>query len=100
MFDIQNMQTQPTGLQTACSAAEFGAIFRHERKAQGLTQAQVAGKIGCRRQTVADLEAGRNVTSLIVFNALSAIGKQIQVCAKGGIDLENVRDFLGPDWDD
>lgn len=100
MFDIQNMTTQSTGLQTAASPAEFGAIFRQERKALGLTQAQVADKIGCRRQTVADLEAGRNVTSLIVFNALSVIGKQIQVCAKVGIDLENVRDFLGPDWDD
>jgi 2-keto-3-deoxy-6-phosphogluconate aldolase len=42
----------------------------------------------------------KNISSLIVFNALSVIGKQIQVCAKGGIDLENVRDFLGPDWDD
>ena len=80
------------------SLAEFGVTYRRERQALGLTQSDVAQKAGCRRQTIADMETGKSVTTLTLFNALGAIGKQLQVCALG-LDLENVRDFLGPDWE-
>ncbi|MES2946775.1 MAG: helix-turn-helix transcriptional regulator [Pseudomonadota bacterium] len=93
---FNNQATNP-GLPLASSLAEFGAIYRRERQALGLTQSDVAQKVGCRRQTIADMEAGRSVTTLTLFNALGAIGKQLQVCALG-LDLENVRDLLGPDW--
>jgi transcriptional regulator with XRE-family HTH domain len=83
----------------ANSPAELGEIYRRERKALGLTQSDVASKVGCRRQTIADLEAGKNVTTLVLFKALGVIGKQLQVCALG-LDLENVRDFLGADWEE
>jgi transcriptional regulator with XRE-family HTH domain len=88
-----------TGLLLAGSLGELGVLFRHERKALGMTQTDVADKAGCRRQTIADLEAGQSVSTMTLFNALAAIGKQLQVCALG-IDLENVRAFLGPDWED
>jgi DNA-binding XRE family transcriptional regulator len=83
----------------ATSLAEFGAIFRRERRAVGMTQADVAKKAGCRRQTIADMEAGKSVTTFTCFSALAAIGKQVQVRALG-LELEHVRDWLGPDWED
>ncbi|NJM43935.1 MAG: helix-turn-helix transcriptional regulator [Brachymonas sp.] len=96
MIDAQSTPTSKLPLVN--SPAELGEIFRLERKALDLSQADVAAKVGCRRQTIADLEAGKNVTSLVLFKALGVIGKQLQVCAVG-LDLENVRDFLGEDWD-
>jgi transcriptional regulator with XRE-family HTH domain len=89
----------PSNLPLANSPAELGEIFRRERKALGLTQSDVASKVGCRRQTIADLEAGKNVTTLVLFKALGAISKQVQLCALG-LDLENVRDFLGVEWEE
>jgi DNA-binding XRE family transcriptional regulator len=89
----------PSTLPLANSPAELGKIFRRERKALGLTQSDVASKVGCRRQTIADLEVGKNVTTLVLFKALGVIGKQLQVCALG-LDLENVREFLGADWEE
>lgn len=88
-----------TGLQTAASLADFGEMFRRERKALGMTQGDVAKKANCRRQTIADIESGRSVTTLTFFNAVQAIQKQVQICALG-VDLENIRAFLGPDWED
>lgn len=89
----------PTGLLTASSLAEFGELFRRERKALGMTQSDVAKKANCRRQTIADIEAGKSVTTLTFFNAILAIQKQIQLVSLG-IDLENVRALLGPDWEE
>jgi transcriptional regulator with XRE-family HTH domain len=104
MFYNQNIMNArspalPVRLELAHSPAELGKIFHRERKALGLTQVDVAAKVGCRRQTIADLEAGKNVTTLVLFKALGAISKQVQVCSLG-LDLENVRDFLGADWDE
>lgn len=90
--------TAPFGWQSATCLAEFGELFRRERKALGMTQIEVAKKANCRRQTIADIEAGRSVTTLTFFNAILAIQKQVQLIALG-IDLENVRALLGPDWD-
>jgi DNA-binding XRE family transcriptional regulator len=101
MFDNTNIMKATTrlGLPAASSLAELGLLFRSERKAQGLTQSQVAERVSCQRQTIADLEVGRNVTTQVLFKALGALGKQVQVISLG-IDLENVRTFLGPDWED
>jgi len=86
-------------LQTAASLADFGEMFRRERKALGMSQSDVAKKASCRRQTIADIEAGKSVTTLTFFNAIQAIQKQIQLCSTG-VDLENIRAFLGPDWEE
>ncbi len=90
----------PTGLQSAATLGELAEMFRGERKALGLTQTQVAERAGCRRQTIADIEQGRNVGSLLLLKAIGAISKRVQLCARQGLDLENVRSILGPDWDD
>jgi transcriptional regulator with XRE-family HTH domain len=96
---MNSLNTPPAGLQAASSLAEFGEMFRRERKALGMTQSDVAKKANCRRQTIADIEAGRSVTTLTFFNAIASIRKQVQLCALG-LDLENIRAFLGPDWED
>ena len=35
--------------------------------------------MGCRRQTIVDLEAGRNVELNILFGALTALGKGLAI---------------------
>jgi HTH-type transcriptional regulator / antitoxin HipB len=92
------MHTSLDHLTFAGSTAKLGDIFRAERKARGLTQAQVAQMAGCRRQTIIDLESGKSVTTQVLFGALAAIGKQLQLSSVR-VDLENVRALLGPDWD-
>jgi len=59
----------------------------------------VAQSAGCRRQTIVDLESGKSVTTQVLFRALNAIGKQLQLTSVR-VDLENVRALLGPDWED
>lgn len=60
-------------------AQALGLAIKAERRAVGKTQAQVAAVVGCRRQTVADLEAGRNVTVGTLLSTLGAIGKRLQL---------------------
>ena len=57
----------------------LGTRIRAERKARGRSQSWVAGRVGCRRQTIADLEAGKNVELGILFGAVSALGKALAI---------------------
>jgi DNA-binding XRE family transcriptional regulator len=57
----------------------FGRAYRAERRALGKTQQQIADTARCRRQTIVDLEAGRNVSLRTVFVALAALGKGIMI---------------------
>jgi DNA-binding XRE family transcriptional regulator len=84
MFDNANMnesQTshQPLALLRASTPQELGALYRLERKALGKTIADIAAIVGCRRQTIADIEAGKNVGMLTVFMALGALGKCVEI---------------------
>lgn len=40
---------------------DFGAAFRAQRLAAGFTQAALAQRAGCRRQTIVAIEAGQNI---------------------------------------
>lgn len=84
MFDNTNMPTgsSPTESQRLLRAStplELGELFRAERKALGKTLEDVAQQTGCRRQTIADIEAGKNVGLLTVFMALGALGKCVEI---------------------
>jgi len=57
----------------------FGRMLRAERKALGKTQSDLAAMIGTRRQTIADLEDGRNVGSHLVFSILGSLGKMVSI---------------------
>lgn len=78
MFDISNIVNR------LLNAHELGLQVRAERKARKRTQAWVAERVGCRRQTIADLEAGRNVSTFVLLSTLSALGKALAVVDASG----------------
>lgn len=82
---------------TACfSATELGAAFRANRLALRKTLQWVADQVGCRRQTVADLEAGKNVGVYTVFAALAALDKGLTI-VDSRIELDRLKDLLDED---
>lgn len=64
---------------TDLNPAMFGRSFKAERRVLGKTQADIAAAAGCRRQTIVDLEAGRNVSLHTVFAALASLGKGLAI---------------------
>lgn len=80
-------------LTKATTPKEFGEMFRFEREALGMTQQAVAKSVGCRRQTIGDMEDGRNVGLMTVFMALSALGKSLSI-KSNTLELEDVASFL------
>lgn len=78
------------GVRRAQDSQSFGRMLRDERKALGKSQADVATAVGTRRQTIADLENGKNVGSHILFAALAAIGKMVAI-TDARPDLDTIR---------
>jgi transcriptional regulator with XRE-family HTH domain len=56
----------------------------------------VAERVGCRRQTIADLEAGRNVALNILMGTLAALGKGLAVI-DARVDLERLAEIFRDD---
>jgi HTH-type transcriptional regulator/antitoxin HipB len=86
-------------MKSAHTAKDLGTLIRAERKARGRTQGWVAERVGCRRQTIADLEAGRNVALNIVMGALAALGKGLAV-VDTRVDLERLGEIFRDDTDE
>jgi HTH-type transcriptional regulator / antitoxin HipB len=81
----------------ACfSATELGGALRAERVALGRTLQWVADRVGCRRQTIADLEAGKNVGVYIAFAALAALDKGLSI-VDSRMELDHLKDLLDED---
>jgi HTH-type transcriptional regulator/antitoxin HipB len=80
----------------ALTSAQLGALIRAERKARRKTQAWVAERTGYRRQTIADLEAGRNVEVNVLLRTLAALGKALTV-VDARIDVERLQELFGDD---
>lgn len=78
------------------SAAELGAKIRATRLAFRQTQEDVASRVGCRRQTVADVEKGRNVELYTVMAILSALGKGLEV-VDAHVDVDRLAELFGDD---
>lgn len=78
------------------SAAELGAAYRAERKALGQTQAGIAKRVGCRRQTIADIEAGNNVALYTLMAALSALGKGLEI-VDARVDYDRLSEMFSDD---
>ncbi len=55
-------------------AQSIGQLLRQQRKSMGYTQDQVAQSLDVRRQTIADLENGKNVGSHLLLGALTYLG--------------------------
>jgi transcriptional regulator with XRE-family HTH domain len=83
-------------LKPAYTAKELGSLVRAERKARGRTQEWVAERVGCRRQTIADLETGRNVALNILMGTLTALGKGLAI-VDARVDVERLREIFSDD---
>jgi transcriptional regulator with XRE-family HTH domain len=79
MFDINYINTPPSHLPIALTPIDLGAWFRRERRLFKLTQTQVAEQVGCRRQTIAELERGENVGLYTLFKALAVVNRGLAI---------------------
>lgn len=69
------------------TASDLGQQLRAERKTLGLTQQQLATRVGVTRQTVIDVEHGKNVSLYIVMGVLAALGKALKITdARASVD--------------
>jgi DNA-binding XRE family transcriptional regulator len=80
-------------MNAALNAQDLGIGVRAERKAQGRSQAWIAARVGCRRQTIVDLEAGRNVELNVLLGALAALGKGLAI-VDARIDVERLKEIF------
>ncbi len=76
------------------NARDFGRAFKAERRALGKTQQDIANSTNYRRQTIVDLEAGRNVSMHTLFAALAALGKGLEI-VDTRMDLDRLQRMFG-----
>jgi len=78
----------------ARSPGQIGAIVHRERRARGLTQAQLGARIGRRQATISKLEKGEPATQLsTLFDVLAALDLEFVIGARSSAsrtDLENL----------
>ncbi len=75
------------------NARDLGRALRAERRALAVTQQGIAEATQTRRQTIVDLEAGRNVSIHTLFTALSALGKGLAI-VDTRVDLDQLQSAL------
>lgn len=85
-------------MRIALTAKELGERVRAEREARGRSQSWVAERVGVRRQTIADLEAGRNVALNVLMGAVAALGKGLAI-VDARADLERLEEIFSDDPD-
>jgi transcriptional regulator with XRE-family HTH domain len=75
-----------------------GSLIRQAREAEGLTQSQLARRLGITQPSVARLEAaGDNVTLATLQRALNAMGRNLEVRAAkmpSSVDESQIREAL------
>lgn len=77
--------------QLARNASQIGAIVRRARRARGLTQAQLAAKVGVRQATISSLERGESGTGLrILLDVLAALNLQLLIDERGKASSEDI----------
>ena len=70
--------------QTARTPSQIGALIQRERRARGLTQAQLGEKIGRRQATISKLEKGEPATQLsVLFDVLTALNLDMTLVERG-----------------
>jgi HTH-type transcriptional regulator / antitoxin HipB len=78
----------------ARNPSQIGAIVHRERRARGLTQAQLGAKIGRRQATISKLEKGEPATQLnTLFDVLTALNLELVIGDRSKAsrtDLENL----------
>lgn len=78
----------------ARTSVQLGALIQRERRARGLTQAQLGEKIGRRQATISKLENGEPGTQLgVLFDVLSALNLELTFVERkkaGRPDIESL----------
>ena len=75
----------------ARTAQQIGAIVRRERRARGLTQRQLADKVGLRQATVSKLEKGEPATQLrTLLDVLAALNLELIVGDRGKASKDDI----------
>lgn len=75
------------------SASDFGVSFRANRQALHRSLQWVADRVGCRRQTIAELEAGKNVGIYTALAALAALDKGLSIIDTR-LDMDRIKELL------
>lgn len=75
------------------NSMDLGAKLRAERKARHVSQTWVADRVGCRRQTIADLEAGKNVAVAVLLGVVSSLGKALAI-VDARLELEQLSEIF------
>jgi DNA-binding XRE family transcriptional regulator len=78
------------------SLEELGRAFRAERRALGRTQQWVAEQCQMRRQTIADIENGKNVEVYTLMQALMVLGKGLLITDRH-IAFDQIGDLFDED---
>ena len=74
----------------------LGALFRSERHAVGMTQADVAKKSGLRRETIIQLESGAPIEANTLIQAVAALGKTLAITDRR-IDYDKLSEAFNED---
>ncbi len=90
------MKAQPTHVPIAITPADLGAWFRRERRFFKLTQADIAAQVGCRRQTIAELERGENIGIYTLFKALAVLNRALAIRPLA-VESHELHLFLDPE---
>lgn len=70
----------------ARSAAQIGNIVKRRRRAAGLTQKELADRLGLRQATVSSVEAGAGGTKLsTLLDMLAALDLELTVAPRSGL---------------
>lgn len=69
----------------------IGQFLRSKRKEKGLNQEGLACKIGVRRQTIADLENGKNVGSHLLYAVIEEFNLHLTLESKATFESETKR---------
>ena len=71
--------------QLARSTTQIGNVIKRQRRAAGLTQQELAERLGVRQATVSSVEAGAGGTKLsTLFDMLAALDLELTVAPRSG----------------
>lgn len=76
-YDRYMEHSDLTSFYRAVDAASLGRSIADARKEAGLTQQDVAQKLGVTRGTIVRLERGGPVSSVVAMNAIRAVGRDV-----------------------